>query len=184
MPKKGNITEKIRDRLFPEVRLFPTKKGRFSPFPWILRDCLSDKLIKQQWWAVLSYIMLRCGPERMWNVENKEIAHALGYSGPAKVAPMVKGLAELGFIKTKEEGGKQYVVVINAEFVVSRLVRAGRFPEKYLADLRADCEKMGIEWSDIIGDPAEGPAKEEEEKDEPLPASRGRRASGRAGDSE
>lgn len=144
MKKRSKVAEKIRERLFPGVRVFDSGNGRFSPLPWILRNCLVSGLLKQQWWTVLTYLIMRCGPERIWNIENKEIAYALAYSSPAKIGPMMAALQNLGFIKVKEDAGRQYVVLVDPEYVIDQLVLTGRYPPAHLEALNADREKMSL----------------------------------------
>lgn len=121
----------------------PRQRTRFSPLPWILRNCLWG-LMGRQDWQVYTYLIMRVGPYDCWKISNHEIATALGYSRSDKVVPSMRSLENLGFIRVSHGRTKQKVTVLDAEVAVSRLALEGDFPGDRFDKLREDCERMKL----------------------------------------
>jgi hypothetical protein len=66
------------------VPIFKSKEGKFSPLPWVLRRV--QWLFQPREWQLLTYLMMRSGPESVCWQTDKEIAYDLDITAK-KLAP-------------------------------------------------------------------------------------------------
>ena len=147
-PQRGK-GRRIYERYFSDVPVFSPGSGSgFSPLPWIYRRMLW--LFSPREWQLLTYLLMRSGPEGVCWQSDKEIAFDLGI-GPRKLAPHVKSLRDRGFIRVVEDQGQRYICLPEPIGVLRRLAESGEIRAERLQALNDDLEVIGL--VPIVGPP-------------------------------
>ena len=133
---------RIYQRYFPGTPVFVAKQGKFSPLPWVLRRVQS--LFQPREWQLLTYCIMRAGPEAICWQTDREIAFDLGITHK-KLPPYFKALAEKGFVKTAEADGKRYVCIVNPLDALKNLIALGKVSQKVQDALEDDLEQMRLD---------------------------------------
>jgi hypothetical protein len=121
-------------------------------------------LFKPREWQLLTYLMMRAGPESVVWQTDKEIAFDLDI-GPRKLTPHIKALGDLGFIRIADAEGRRLVCIPDPLEVIRNLVARDHIRGERLDSLNDDLVVIGLE---PIGEKAEASAS-------PLPAATTRR---------
>lgn len=114
----GSRATVIVQRHFGAVDRFDTREANFSPLPWLYR--------RLQWyftpraWQVLTYIIMRAGPEGLFWMNDRQIAVDLGI-GHRKVTPQIQWLVEQGFVAEAEVEGLRYLCLVHPGTVIAAL---------------------------------------------------------------
>lgn len=141
MAKSSKKTARIYERHFSGVPIFEATGGKFSPLPWVLRKV--QWLFAPREWQLLTYLIMRSGPESVTWQTDHEIAHDLDL-GPKKIPPYLKDLEAKGFIKIVQAEGKRYVCIVEPLEAIKGLVAAGKFPRQRMDELNDDLETMKL----------------------------------------
>ena len=154
---------RIYERHFKDVRTYSSDtSGGFSQLPWVLRRV--QWLFTPRAWQVLTYLMMRAGPDAVVWQTDKEIAFDLGI-GPRKLAPHIKSLVERGFIRVVDAEGQRLICIPDPLDVIRSLVASGEIRDEQLDSLNDDLVVIGM---GPIGGKAEPPSS-------PLPVADTRR---------
>src|SRR5258707_14819393 len=124
---------RISERSFPDVPRFGTKRGMFSPLPWVFRTVLSA--FPPRTWMVYSYLCMKSGPEGISWPTDKQIAHDLGV-GVRKVGPHLKWLADLGFIVARDVDGLRYICLCDPVLGLEKLAEERTRPPAMVIAMR------------------------------------------------
>ena len=134
---------RARARYFADVPNYASDtSGGFSPLPWVLRRVIS--ILSPREWQLLTYLMMRAGPEFVIWQTDSEIAFDLDI-GARKLAPHFKSLQEKGFVVIKEDEGQRFICIPDPLHVLRALVARGEIHTKRLHALNDDLEIMGLE---------------------------------------
>lgn len=111
--------ERIKERLFPEEKIFDSKKGSYSSLPFILRKW--QFRFEPRTWQVYTYILMRTGQEGITWFDLKEMAFDLDYKSVSKLKPYVSKLVKDGWIRAAHTSGKDYYAVRDPLVVIGEI---------------------------------------------------------------
>lgn len=142
-PRKPNLNkaERARTRFFADTPKFEPRAGQFSPLPWIYRRL--QWMFRPRDWQLLTYLIMRSGPEAIVWLTDKQIAHDLDL-GHRKVGPHLRSLATLGFIAIAEGEGSRFIAITDPVRAIVGLVGSGQIHGERLEALREDLDLLNI----------------------------------------
>ena len=117
----------LRERVFGDARVFWTKQGGFVPLLWPLRRV--QRLFRPREWQVFTYVLMRTGQEGVCWPTDREIAADIDVHY-RKIAPALRRLAELGFVRMQIERGLRYICVLDPIRVLRALDANGTLAAK------------------------------------------------------
>jgi DNA-binding MarR family transcriptional regulator len=138
-PNKG---ERTLVRLFPDEPRYVPKRGTYSAMPWVLRRAVA--LFAPREFQLLVYLYLRAGPESLVWMSDRQIAVDLGV-GHRKLSPHLRSLVQRGFIRMRDHDGERFILLLDPELALRKLVARGEIPPTMRDALADDFEKIGLE---------------------------------------
>jgi hypothetical protein len=116
---KSLRVEGLRRAHFANVPSFDARFGGYSAVPWVYRTMLGA--LSPREWMVLSYLLLRSGPEGLTWLTDRAIGTDIGL-GAKKIGPHIRRLADYGFIATKRIGRQRFVKLVDPMSLLERLL--------------------------------------------------------------
>ena len=120
-------SERLKERLFPDVPCFNTKGGGFAPLPMVLRAMLWH--FKPTTWMVLTAIYMRASKEGICWFEIRELGFDMDFKSAGKLRLHLRSLEDDYFIVRREEGGREYFAARDPRTAIKLLVEEGRIPQ-------------------------------------------------------
>lgn len=128
---KGSRKElRVKERLFPGVISFDPKTAGFSPFPSVLRHAMF--LFSPRAWQILSYIMMKAGPQGVAWFPLGELQFDLGFASKAKLRTYLTELADHGWVRWEQSRGKDYFALPDPHQVLKELATKGLVSREHL----------------------------------------------------
>ena len=129
-------------KLFRDADRYVPAKGTYSAVPWVLRRAIGTLFTVREW-QVLTYLYLRSGPESLVWQADTQIAIDLGV-GHRKIGPNIRKLVEKGFVAAAEYDGQRFLLLLDPERALRKLVAKGDIKGTSLDLLAEDFETIGL----------------------------------------
>ena len=119
--------QRVKKRLFQDEPTF-ARVGGFTTLPLVLRRL--QFLFEPRAWQVLTYVMMRTGPEGVAWFSLSELAHDLDFKSISKLKPYVDDLVASGWIRRATSSGLDYYLVRDPLRVIDELRAQGKLTEE------------------------------------------------------
>lgn len=148
--KSRSRSQRLKEKLFADVKTFNTDGGGFVPLPAVLRAMLW--FFAPRTWMTLTDIYMRTSKEGVCWFELGELGHDMDFRSKGKLRIHLRDLEDMHFIVSAEDGGKEYFAAVDPREAIIKLIADGKIPPERLDSIN---DVLEIFNQQTIGDDSE-----------------------------
>lgn len=162
---KKTQEQRIRERLFPLVKTYNRKAGKFTALPIILRRC-QGLFGSPRHWQIYTWVCMRAGAAGIAWFSLAELGSDIAFGNRSKLRPYLTNLIAMGWLQHKVARGTEYYIAPDPLEVLRKLDDRSKIPKDIREGIDVLLESLKLETLEQRRRRLNGEADEDEADDQ------------------